>query len=75
MNDLNRLDLDMLAAIGRERQADMRREARNLSLLREPRPSLAAPQVTWKWKMAIAVCAALPIVLVITRATTAGSGG
>jgi hypothetical protein len=75
MNDLNRVDLQILDAIGRERQSEMRGEAQNEHRLRMPSATRKQSQIDWIWTVAIALIAVLPLALVVVRPSLAAVSG
>lgn len=67
---LEQLDLEILSAITRERQAEMRREAQTAHAL-----GGSAGKAAWPTRLVVALCVVAPIALWIVRAAEAAGGG
>ncbi len=68
-------DLEALATLALERQAEMRWEARTAALLRGEIPGRKEENAMLKRKLLVAVGFAIPAVLLIARAVAAAGGG
>ncbi len=66
-------DLEILAEIARERQAEMRREAWVARSLRGQSPDRRTGNTLSKWKLALALIGALLAVLLIAQLVTAAA--
>ena len=66
MNSMH--NLEMLADISRERQAEMRREAQTAH-------ALGGAKTAWPTRLVVALCVIAPIALLLVRVAAAASAG
>ncbi len=74
-HSLEGLDQELLAALSRERQAEMWETACNAHRLGDERPGDQAARFNLGHVVLIALCVSVPIVLVVARAVAAANGG
>jgi len=72
---LERIDQELLAALNGERQAEMREAARNANLLGDGRPGDQAAKAQLRHHVLVAICAGVPVILLVARAVAAAANG